>query len=570
MSHRSLYKGKKSDIDGGILSNSSSRAQSRSRTPMRSDDSDYESDYEEGELLKIEEILREKLSSLNTQDMGEIGKEDRISSGDRRQFEAHQLSNKRIQENSNIKDIITSLTFSRSDISSQSRELLLTQLYKLIISKPLVVYNEENIGNKQNYIDEETVSILINQFTNSNYRSDLEFLYLFKSVIALICSDIEEFGVLISNDFLGHIQHLIQEPVNSIITAENKSNIIIGYTVLTLILYNDSSSFGIDEKILLLMEISEGYSASATTLQKQIESGDREHATFITDKNLDKRLINEANSKVLAEASVATSALNGVGCLITLMKKGEYLNEIMEDLMIRLIPLLDNDENRDIAKAAGKVIAIIYELYDYGGDDKTEINEEADDDEEYNLNSPYYEQESLNTILTRLINLSSKKVSKKDKKEISSIFRNILNTIKIYTNTLERDQIYKRTKEGIELSQQIIDTSYIKLSKYKLIKINSWYLYIRLRHIKWLFSFGLHSQLVNNESVRDVLKEPENEYSYGSTTNNYDYFDNDDDEEFNQYHHTLNSINDKQRSFKRKKERTAKMDEQLENLNLKD
>ncbi|KAI5960201.1 uncharacterized protein KGF55_004924 [Candida pseudojiufengensis] len=567
MSQRSLFKGKKLDRDGGLLSNSSSRNQSRSRTPMRSDDSDYESDYDENELLKIEEILREKLTALNTQDMGEVGKEDRISSKDRRQFEAHQLNNKRIQENSNIKDIITSLTFSRSDISSQSRELLLTQLYKIIISKPLVIYNEENIGNKLNYVDEETVSILINQFTNSNYRSELEFLYLFKSVIALICSDIEEFGVLISNDFLSHIQQLIQGPVNSIVTSENKSNIIIGYTTLTLILYNDSSSFGIDDKVSLLMEIAEGYSASATTLQKQIESGDREHATFITDKNLDKRLVNEATSKVLAEASVATSALNGVGCLLTLMKKGSYLNEIMEDLMIRLVPLLDNDENRDIAKAAGKVIALIYELYDYGVE-KVESNGNEEEDEEYNLNAPYYEQETLCSILTRLLNLSSKKVSKKDKKEISSVFRNILNTIRIYTNNTEREQVYKGTKEGVELSQQIMDSSYIKLSKYRIIKVNSWYLYIRLRHLKWLFSFGLHSQLVNNESVRDVLKSPENEYSYGSSlTQDYEYFD-DDDESSNQYHHTLNSINDKQRSSKRKKERVAKLDEQLEELNL--
>lgn len=55
--------------------------------------------------------MREKLTNLNQQDMGEVAKEDRISSGDRRQYEAHQLNNKRIQENSNINEIIKSLTF---------------------------------------------------------------------------------------------------------------------------------------------------------------------------------------------------------------------------------------------------------------------------------------------------------------------------------------------------------------------------------------------------------------------------------------------------------------------------
>ena len=289
MSHRSLYKGKRFDKEG-TSSPSSSRAHSAIGTPLRSDDSDYESDYEEGELLKIEEILREKLTNLNQQDMGEVAKEDRISSGDRRQYEAHQLNNKRIQENSNINEIIKSLTFSRTDISSRSRELLLAQLYKLVVSKPLVIYNEENVGNRLNYVDEDTVNTLINQFTSGNYRSELEFQYLYRSLIALVCSDIDEFGALISSDLLSKIQHLITEPTNSIVTAENKSSIILGYTALTLVLHNGSSSFGVDDRVNMLMEIAEGYSASALALQKEVEQGDREHSTFITDKNLDKKL----------------------------------------------------------------------------------------------------------------------------------------------------------------------------------------------------------------------------------------------------------------------------------------
>ena len=61
---------------------------------------------------------------------------------------------------------------------------------------------------------------------------------------------------------------------------------ITGYVVLTLILHNGASSFGIDERIAMLIELAEGYTASATTLKKEVEAGDREHLTFITDKNL--------------------------------------------------------------------------------------------------------------------------------------------------------------------------------------------------------------------------------------------------------------------------------------------
>ena len=178
--------------------------------------------------------------------------------------------------------------------------------------------------------------------------------YLFRSLIALICSDIEEFGSLVSTELLNHIQHVITEPSNSIVTNSIKANVITGYVVLTLILHNGASSFGIDERIAMLIELAEGYTASATTLKKEVEAGDREHSTFITDKNLDKKLVNEANAKVVAEASVAVAAIHGVGCLLTLIPHGSFLNEIMEDLMFKLVPLLDNDEDRDIAKAAGE------------------------------------------------------------------------------------------------------------------------------------------------------------------------------------------------------------------------
>ncbi|EDK42428.1 conserved hypothetical protein [Lodderomyces elongisporus NRRL YB-4239] len=553
----------------GILSNSSSRAQSASRTPM-ADSDDEDGDYEENDLLRIEEILREKLSNLHQQEMGEVAKEDRISAGDRRQHEAHILNNKRIQENSNIKDIITSLTFSRTDISSQSRELLLAQLYKTIVSKPLVIYNEENAGNRNNYVDEEVVLKLINQFTSGNYRSEIEFLYMYRSLIALLCSDIEEFGNLISNDLTSHIEHLITEPTNSIVTAENKASVIQGFTALSLILYHGSSTFGVDDRINMLMDVAEGYSASATTLQREVDTGDREHATFITDKNLDKRLVNEATAKVVAEASVAVAALQGVACLLTLMKKGEYANEIQEDLMLKLVPLLDNDENRDIARAAGRAIGVIYELYDYSKAEKDSEEFGDNDDPDYNVNSPYYEQESLKSILSRLLNLSSKKVSKKDKKDVSSVFRSILNTVELYTDKDKREQVYKGSPEGIELANSISDSSFIKLSKYKLLRINSWYLAVRLRQLKWCFSFGLHSQLVANDSIRDVLQEPENEYSYGSNVGRANIEDMlyDDHQALNEYMDQKHATDEKSRNERRKKERLAKLDDQLEQLEL--
>ena len=94
---------------------------------------------------------------------------------------------------------------------------------------------------------------------------------MFRSLIALICSDIEEFGSLVSTELLNHIQHIITEPSNSIVTNSIKANVITGYVVLTLILHNGASSFGIDERIAMLIELAEGYTASATTLKKKLK-----------------------------------------------------------------------------------------------------------------------------------------------------------------------------------------------------------------------------------------------------------------------------------------------------------
>ncbi|RLV93255.1 hypothetical protein JA1_002575 [Spathaspora sp. JA1] len=570
MSHRHLLK-KRGDGTHTPKSNASSRPASGARTPQRSaDDSDVEDDDQEHELFKLEELLREKLANLQQAEMGEVNKEDRISVGDRRQYEAESLNKFRIQnESTSITDIIVSLSFTRADVSSSSRELLLAQLYKVIISRPLIVVNQENLGTA-NYVDEDKVSKLISIFNEGDYRSDFEFLYLYKSIIALVCSDIDSFSSLITTDFLNKIQQLLVEPATSIITNENKANLISGYVVLNLILHNGASGFGIEDRITILLELAEGYTLSSSTLKRQVDSGDREHSTFITDKNLDKRLIQEANSKVIEEANVAIAALHGVACFLTLLTRGAFLNEMLQDIMIKLVPILDNDENRDIAKAAARTIGVVYEMFDYDEEEQENEGEEVQVDLDYNINSPYYEQESLFAILERLTNLSSKRVSKKDKKEINSIFRNIKSTVEVYIDPKKRIELYKQTPEGIELLSKTMESSTIKLSKYKLLRINTWSLYVRLRHLKWCFSFGLHNQLISDDEIQDILKQPEHEYnSYGL---NHDEIDEsvlgDNSQQLHEYLDYKHSVDKKSRKEKRKKERMAKLGEHLQSLEL--
>ena len=94
----------------------------------------------------------------------------------------------------------------------------------------------------------------------------------------------------------------------------------------------------------------------------------------------------------------------------------------------------------------------------------------------------------------------------------------------------------------------------------------------RLRILKWCFSFGLHDQLVSNESIRDILKEPESEF--GSNNNGFEIdeelLDKEGYSEFvNDYMDYKHSLDEKKRSEKIKKQRQEKLEDQFEELNVK-
>lgn len=563
------------------LSNSSSRSQSRVRTPQVDGEENGMLDFN---FQSIEEVLATRLDSLQLllekrqqeilQDAaGNVESNVQLdgNANDYLERTAHKMNQVRIQSgHTTVNDIISSLGASRTDVSSQSREMLLAQLYKLIVSKPLIQYNEEqqSSGHLENYVTEEKVSQLLRNLVGGDYRSSVEFLLLFRSCIALICSDIEEFGSLVSSDFLEVVLKLIQNPPTSLITNENKASIITGLCSLLMILHNGSSTFGIDDRISWLLDIAEGYAQSSIQLSRDLSSGDREYSTLINDENEDKRILLESQSKAQGEAGVAISALHGCAALLTLLPRGNYLNEFISDMTSKLVDILDNDVNLEISRGAGRVIALCYEIYNYSNDKEDNEEQDADFDDEFNYNAPYYEQEQLLNILGRLSTISTKKVSKKDKKATHSIFRDILTTIEAYTDVSKRLEIYKRSPTGIEIISTLMDSNYIKLSKSKSLPINSWFLYVRLIHLKWCFSFGVHNELVGNETIRDILREPKTEFQdrYGGSGNSGDHYEHSDqfygkDDRF--------VSDDYKRTNAIRKARANKLADELDELELK-
>lgn len=530
-------------------SRSGSAAGSRSRTPNPDGEENGQLDFN---FASLEEMLTSKLENLEGW---------REKNYDFKQETVDELNKAKITSSSSINELIKSLTVGRTEVSSESRELILAQLYKLIVVKSILVYNEEREGTKD-YVGEENVQDLAFIFLKNDFRSSQEFLLLYRCLISLISSDLDEYGSLVDTELINHIRFLINEPSNAIITNENKSHLITGYVGLLLILNNDTAGYGIDDIIKWLLDLTDGYCSSALTTMRDFKEGNREYSTFF-DELSDQRIVNEISSKQMGETLVGISGLHGVGCLLTLLPRNQFLNDIIEDMMPKLIEFLDNDLNIELSKASGRVIALCYEIYHYNNDDDDEFN---DDDNEYNYNSPYYEQEQLLSILDRLASLNDKKISKKDKKQVHSIFRDIYNTVNNYGTFSIRIEILKRSAEGVEILSTMMDSNYIKLSRSRTIQINSWFLYLRLIHLKWVFSFGVHNQLIVNSLIRDILKEPPNEYQLKYNVAVTNDSDEDDDSRFN---NQLFEVSDKKRSNMLRKARINKLSEEMEDMSLK-
>lgn len=499
MAARSLFR--------DTFSNSSSRSVSRAHTPLPDGEENGALDVN---FSSLEELLSRKLESLQAvlyqNELEESENRDSMvaDSQDFRQKNASMLNKSRIQSDSTTAhDIIASLQHSRSEVSSQSREMLLAQLYKIIVTKPVYLSNNEDMTNA---VSEEDVLDLVKVLSSADYRSSTEFILLFRSSISLLVSDLDEFGEIVSSDFLASIEALFTDSPNAYVTNENKANVITGYCGLLLALYGDTSAFGIDDKVKWLMEFASGFAQSAFTLKTQLKTGDREYSTLMHESD-DKQLVNEQEANVMAEANLAIAALHGLAVLITLLHKGEYLNELLTHIATEVLEIIDNDLIPELSKASSKVLALCYELYTY--EDADEAGD--DDDDEYNYNAPVYEQENLLSVLSRLANISSKKIGKKEK-NTNSIYKEVANTVENYTDSEKRMEIYKRSTEGLELLANSVSSTHIKLSRSKLLPINSWFLYFRLLHLKWLFGFGLHDQLIGNPNIKSLLKEPKTDF----------------------------------------------------------
>jgi len=191
----------------------------------------------------------------------------------------------------------------------------------------------------------------------------------------------------------------------------------------------------------------------------------------------------ESNGDIIGhdnDDAIVTSAIEAHGVLLSVCDDTQTpVQEVMPVLIENL-----SSSALSVRLAAGEVIALCYELFA-----STSTSDEEEEEEEEGEDSigpqPYENIEHLTSILSSLSTTSTKKISKNSRREQHSLFRDILRTVS---------------------SHQPLPTQKLRFAKRQEIRIDSWEKLLRLKHLRRIFTHGLHVHLTSNPHVREVLE----------------------------------------------------------------
>jgi hypothetical protein len=170
---------------------------------------------------------------------------------------------------------------------------------------------------------------------------------------------------------------------------------------------------------------------------------------------------------------IETAAIEGYAILLSTL-------EDPDDTIRNNLPLLVDaltSTSLSVRLAAGESIALSYEL----------VPTTSDSEEDSPEASPYDDIDQLTSMLSSLSTASTKKLSKTSRREQHSLFRDILRTVS---------------------SHQPLPTQKLRFAKTEELQLDSWEKLLRLKHLRRIFTHGLHVHLAGNPHVRQVLDLP--------------------------------------------------------------
>lgn len=231
-------------------------------------------------------------------------------------------------------------------------------------------------------------------------------------------------------------------------------------------------------------------------------AGDAEIET-IMDEFLE--IIESDGSSIEAPDSgeVVAAACEEWGFLATYIDDMEQQTEAAMDAFVEQLESSD----ASVQVAAGENIALLYEKSYTEREPEDELASDAEDEDGFPIDNSfvkryevYRQTNQLKHTLSRLANVSSRSIAKKDRKTLHTNFADILNTVEYPS----RGPRYQKAIDQ-ETGQRYGSRMTIRIHKTGSMKIDRWWKLHRLQALRRILGGGFVVHYQNNEVVFDSL-----------------------------------------------------------------
>ncbi|KAI9768815.1 MAG: hypothetical protein M1840_004629 [Geoglossum simile] len=206
------------------------------------------------------------------------------------------------------------------------------------------------------------------------------------------------------------------------------------------------------------------------------------------------------------DGAVVTAALEEWGFLATQL---EDMEDTTEEAMEAFVEQLDSSEP-SVQIAAGENIALLYEKSYTEAEEDEEVESEGDEDLEDETSrdspkmikryEPYRRLDKLRNTLSDLASISSRRLSKKDRKSLHTNFSDILNSVENPTRG-PRYQNAVNQETGKRYGSRLT----IRIHRSGVMKIDKWWKLHRLQALRRILAGGFVTHYEKNEVIFESL-----------------------------------------------------------------
>lgn len=360
------------------------------------------------------------------------------------------------------------LTSDRRNTSQSMRQVALDRIIEGLASKyDPVLFSLNNL------------EVLTKCFTSG--RTTQEIAQAFRAIALVSALELDDATEFLNESVLPHALSIIKHDERD---QNLRASLITTYAIVQTFISFGSQGFGLDERATDLLDIANKY--------------------FSSDKS----------------SYLCASAISAFGLLLLNIPS---CNHLIEETLPEVVEFLKSD-NVDIVNAAGKLVALMYELYDF-----TDQIEDADFEDTslpgndgYRFCVPTVENSDLFDLINRLTKSASERhVTKEGKSERRSVFRKILSFLEVRLQIIDPKNAL--TEEGRELA---LDSSIaqVRLSRTKSFPILTWSQLSLYQGLKWLYGSFVSTQLASNPAVKELVDGagPPDTFGFESSSKGFD------------------------------------------------